>query len=126
MSEVTGPISTLPGASYALPEGTMCDNHPDRPAVARIQGETDSFGSEMWDCCEECRSELRAYHRSPEARSGVCDWCHDEATDLRNRRDTDEGMYGRVYRVCGACAKRDDEALQAEADELDARYGWFD
>ena len=49
MAEVTGPISTLPGARHALPAGTMCDEHPDRPAVARVQGETDSFGCELND-----------------------------------------------------------------------------
>ncbi len=41
MAEVTGPISSLPGAYHSLPKGTMCDEHPDRPAVARVQGETD-------------------------------------------------------------------------------------
>lgn len=59
MGDVTGPVSTLPGAGHALPAGTMCDDHPDRPAVARIQGETDSFGSELWDLCEECRDEMQ-------------------------------------------------------------------
>jgi hypothetical protein len=47
MGEVTGPISTLPGHSHQVPDGTVCDDHPDRPAVARIQGETDSFGAEL-------------------------------------------------------------------------------
>lgn len=43
MGDVTGPISTLPGHRHKLPSGATCDDHPDRPAVARIQGETDSF-----------------------------------------------------------------------------------
>lgn len=30
MGDVTGPISTLPGRRHELPEGTMCDVHPDR------------------------------------------------------------------------------------------------
>lgn len=123
MSEVTGPISTLPGAGHALPEGTMCDNHPDRLAVARIQGETDSFGSELWDCCQECVDELRAYRRSPEARTGCCDWCKAQATDLRNRRDIDEGSYGPVYRICGACDDKYQAELQRELDEWSARHG---
>jgi hypothetical protein len=67
MAEVTGPISTLPGAGHAFPDGTKCDQHPDRDAVARIQGETDSMGCEMHDMCEECAEEHRAYMRSPEA-----------------------------------------------------------
>jgi hypothetical protein len=44
MSDVTGPISSLPGSTHAAPTAGMCDDHPDRPAVARVQGETDSFG----------------------------------------------------------------------------------
>lgn len=127
MADVTGPISTLAGTRHALPDGTMCDEHPDRPAVARIQGETDSFGCEMHDCCQECLDEIRAYARSAEARTGQCDWCKQQATDLRGRRDYDEGLYGRVYRVCGACAKRSDERIAEEAREYeDDRYDWDD
>jgi hypothetical protein len=122
MGEVTGPISTLPGAVHELPEGAKCDVHPRRKAVARIQGETDSMGCEMNDCCQECLDEVRSYERSAEARTGMCDWCKQDATDLRDRRDFEEGLYGRVYRVCGACRKRQDDEL---ARELDA-YGDYD
>ena len=119
MGDVTGPISTLAGTPHDLPDGAMCDEHPDRPAVARIQGETDSFGSELLDCCQECVDEIRAYNRSAEARTGECDWCHNDATDLRDRRDYEEGMYGRVYRVCGACSRRYDaeDVILAEAEQ---------
>lgn len=101
MSDVTGLISTLPGAAHQVPSAAMCDTHPDRPAIARIQGETDSFGCEMIDCCEECRQELLAKIKA--AREGVCDWCGNTAKDLRDHRDSEEGFYGPVYRVCGAC-----------------------
>ena len=40
MADVTGPISTLSGAHHPVPNGQMCDDHEDRPAIARIQGET--------------------------------------------------------------------------------------
>lgn len=113
MADVTGPISTLPGSGHDLPEGTMCDQHPDRPAVARIQGETDSFGCEMNDLCEECLKADREYERSAEARTGNCDWCKNVATDLADTRDYDEGMAGPVYRVCGACRKRRDDEDRA-------------
>ena len=119
MADITGPISSLPGTRHALPAGTMCDDHPERPAVARIQGETDSFGCELNDCCQECVDEIRQYARSAEARSGQCDWCKLEATDLRNRRDYDEGMSGPVYRVCGPCVQRQNERLAEEAREYD-------
>lgn len=122
MADVTGPISTLSGALHAVPEGQKCDRHPRRKAVARVQGETDSFGCEMNDMCQQCLDEHRTYLKSPaatERRKGVCEWCKEPADDLRDRRDFEEGMCGRVYRVCGACVKRENEELQAEADLYD-------
>lgn len=122
MADVTGPISSLPNSHHTVPEGTMCDDHPDRPAVARVQGETDSFGSEMNDMCQECLDNHKAYLASDEAaesRKGVCDWCKNTADDLRPKRDFEEGMSGRVYDVCGACVSRQNEEL---ADELDDDY----
>jgi hypothetical protein len=129
MADVTGPISTLPGAVSQPASTQMCDTHDDRPAYRRVQGETDSFGSEMHDMCEECYENYRKemeIHRA-EAATGVCDWCKAHATDLRNRRDYDEGMSGPVYRVCGACARRDNEAAQAELDDYyDDDYDDYD
>lgn len=122
MADVTGPVSTMPGSIHDPPTGTRCDEHPDRPAVVRIQGETDSMGSEMNDMCAECAEEYRAWLRSPEAEEmshGQCEWCRKEATDLRDARDYDEGMSGRLYRVCGACMKRVDDEARAELDEYD-------
>jgi hypothetical protein len=119
MADVTGPISTLPGSSHN-PNGAMCDGHTDRLAVARIQGETDSFGSEMHDMCAECLEKHRAYLRSPEAqedRKGRCEWCREYATDLRDARDYDEGMSGRLYRVCGSCVKQRNDEAWAELEE---------
>ena len=123
MAEVTGPISSLPGASHDVPDGMMCDDHPDRPAVARIQGETDSFGCELHDMCQECLDEHRAYLRSDEAqeyRKGQCEWCKGYAADLRNARDYEEGMCGRVYRVCGACIKRVNEEAARELEAMES------
>ncbi|WP_271024898.1 hypothetical protein [Rhizobium sp. RCAM05973] len=137
MSAVTGPISTLAGASHEVPEGQMCDEHPDRSAVARIQGETDSFGCEMDDLCQECVDARLAYRCSEagqaeeiEWRTGQCEWCKNLATDLRDARDYEEGMNGRVYRVCGACIKRVNDEAQAEMDAMgdyyDPRDDWDD
>lgn len=119
MSEVTGPIRSLPGTVHDLPQGQMCDVHPDRPAVARIQGETDSMGCELMDCCQECAAEIRDYARSAEAGTSKCDWCKKDATDLRDRRDYEEGMNGPVYRVCGACRKRRDDEDAAYLAQFD-------
>lgn len=119
MADVTGPISTLPGTRRD-PKG-MCDHHPRRKATHRIQGETDSFGCEMHDLCDECAKRFRAEMRSAEARTGECDWCGLEATNLSARRDWEEGMSGPVYQVCGACVKRRSEEDRADA-EYDDRY----
>lgn len=51
-----------------------------------------------------------------EMAKGRCDWCKGDATDLRDRRDYDEGMCGPVYSVCGACAKRHQDRINAELD----------
>ncbi|TXH35254.1 MAG: hypothetical protein E6Q98_15795 [Rhodospirillaceae bacterium] len=126
MADVTGPISTLPGSYHSLPEGTKCDAHPDRDAVARVQGETDSFGCEMDDLCEECLAEHRQAIRSPEARTGTCDWCKQEATDIADTRDPDEGSCGPVYRICGKCRKNQSDRLRQEMEEDDHLHGYDD
>lgn len=112
MGDVTGPTSSLPGSRHKLPVGAMCDQHPNKPAVARIQGETDSFGSELNDLCQTCLDEMAA--QVEQARTGMCEWCNKSAVDLTNRRDVDEGMSGRVYRVCGACRRAELESLEEE------------
>jgi hypothetical protein len=112
----------MPYSRHDLPEGTMCDQHPKRKAVARIQGETDSFGCEYNDVCKQCLKEIQDYRNSAEARTGECEWCHKQATDLRDRRDYDEGMAGRLYRVCGACVQRQNE----EAEEELRESGYYD
>lgn len=116
MADSTGPISTLPGSGHAVPPGEMCDMHPDRPSIARIQGETDSFGSEMIDCCAECRDAMR--REFLQARHGTCDWCKSEVTGLCNQRDYEEGMYGPVYRVCVPCRDRYEDRMAAD-------LGWY-
>lgn len=128
MADVTGPISTLSGTMHAVPDGMKCDNHPDRPAVARVQGETDSFGCEMHDLCDECLKAEREWENSEEAaewRKGQCEWCKATVEDLRDSRDYDEGMHGRVYRVCGNCIKRRNDEAEAEL-EANGYYGDYD
>ena len=123
--EVTGPISTLPGAGHDCPDGTVCDLHNDRPAVARIQGETDSMGAELHDMCEECLADYRTELRT-EDRSGTCDWCKNHAPMLVNRRDIEEGMYGSVYRICEPCDDRYEARLRREMQEWEDRYGSYE
>jgi len=109
MADVTGPISSLPGSLHKAPDGAMCDDHPKVRAVIRLQGETDSLGSEMHDLCQPCLDKCNAEHDKYAAivASGVCDWCGSQATDLRDHRDFEEGSAGRIYEVCGRlCEKR--------------------
>lgn len=40
-------------------------------------------------------------------------------SDLRPRRDFEEGLSGRVYEVCSACVKRENERLAEELDYYD-------
>lgn len=94
----------------------MCDEHPDRPATHRVQGETDSFGSEMADFCDECFAAFKAEGiYTPDS----CDWCKQKADDIRPQRDYDEGLHGPVYYVCAPCRKAYREQLEAESDEDD-------
>lgn len=126
MANVTGPIRTLPGAAHGVPDGMMCDDHPDRPATHRVQGETDSFGSEMHDLCEECYRELRAELQAPQE-AFPCDWCEVVSSDRRPVRDYDEGMCGPVYYVCPDCRRRKREREKEEAREFDDyRYDDFE
>ncbi len=73
----------------------------------------------MHDLCQECLDAERDYRSSAEARTGECEWCKQKATDLAPARDYDEGIYGRVYSVCGACRKRRDDEARAELDQYD-------
>lgn len=118
MSDITGPISSLPGSVHRLPKGAMCDVHPDRLAVKRIQGETDSMGCELWDCCQECLDDMKK--ESP--RIGQCDWCKANNVETKPTRDYDEGLTGRVYDVCKPCIDRRDQRAIEEVEQ----YPFYD
>ena len=125
MAEVISSCSTLPGAYYSVPVGTTCDRHPDRLAVARVQGETDSMGAELNDMCEGCLAAYREDVRN-ENTSETCDWCKRPASRRAWRRDTDEGMYGPVYQVCRPCIDRENVLIDEELAEMDDRCGPLD
>ena len=117
-----GPTSTLPGSRAALPDGAMCDEHEDRPAAARVQGETDSFGCEYLDLCAECLDGVHVDRLA--ARIGKCEWCKKDATDLAETRDYEEGLSGPVYRVCGACRRRMNDRAAEELSSYGDDPGW--
>jgi hypothetical protein len=83
------------------------------------------MGCEMTDMCQECLDAHRNRDRTEE-QTGVCDWCKKHATDLRSHRDFEEGQAGRVYDVCGACVKKENDELEAEREDYpydDRDYG---
>ena len=118
MADTIGPTSRMPGSAHTLPEGATCDRHPDRAAVARIQGETDSMGAELNDMCQQCLDEDREFLRTFDT-SGACEWCGNFSPKRSNRRDYDEGMAGRIYLVCRPCIDREEEEALRELEEHD-------
>lgn len=115
MGNVTGPVSTLPGAIFKG-KGT-CDNHHNRDSIYRVQGETDSFGSEMIDMCQECFDKYQ--EQMDQTREECCEWCGKTTTDCKPTRDIDEGFSGPVYTVCRACRKKQQDAIEKEWYERD-------
>lgn len=115
MTTSNGPVSTLPGHAATPVAGATCEKHPDRPSYRRIQGETDSFGCEYVEMCEECHTAYTHRDTTVES-SGQCEWCHATKDDLRPYRDLDEGSSGRVYLVCQTCRSSGAESWQDDCD----------
>ncbi len=115
-----GPVATMPGHKWRVPENCSCDEHQDRKATARIQGETDSFGCECVDMCQECYDAWKNRDTTEES-TGMCEWCHKHATDLCKHRDFEEGSSGPLHDVCGNCRRAESVALAEECAEYD--YG---
>jgi hypothetical protein len=123
MTDITGPISTLPGTIHKLPTGTLCDGYNVEEehnvlAVVRIQGETDSFGSEMNDFCQACYDKMLAEEEENRDVPTCCEWCKKSSLTCQLTRDFDEGTCGPVYNVCGACRKDQNDAARAELENM--------
>lgn len=86
-----GPVSSMPGSRHSMPEGSMCDEHPTVPAVARVQGETDSFGCEYYFACQQCLDADRAYAEAERQKEKYCEWHRGMGLDVRPTRDYEEG-----------------------------------
>ena len=104
--QVTGPVNTMPNSTHSVENGAMCDNHPNRVATTSKQGETDSFGSEIHELCDECEASWKAQASKPYV--GYCEFCTRQAyssaqwvqVEVFDYRDYEEGMNGPVYKVC--------------------------
>lgn len=110
MADVIGPNSYLPGQKIKVPHGAMCDEHPDRPAVCRVVGETDSFGSELMDMCQQCMDE---HDNAPRSSDAKCDRCG-AVGELLPTRDPDEGLTGPIYYYCFGCRTKQSEEARDE------------
>lgn len=110
MAGLIGPNSKLPGHIHRVPAGATCDDHEDRPAVARVQGETDSFGSELIDMCQECYDNYKKYAEEEaqkiQEEERFCEIGNHQAKGVTLRRDPSEGLFGPVYDMCPACHQR--------------------
>jgi hypothetical protein len=95
----------------------VCDDHPDRPAYKRIVGETDSFGSELIDLCQECYT--AHINRVPEPITGPCAWCKKHSDNLKATRDFEEGMAGPVYDVCLPCIQNQNKIAAEDLAAFD-------
>lgn len=104
MADVIGPNRYLPGQSLAVPEGMECDEHSGILATHRIVGETDSFGSELIDMCDQCFNEYKAEVLSPDyINNTTCDICKSSGIRTTPTRDPEEGLCGPVYVACDGC-----------------------
>jgi hypothetical protein len=121
MADVIGPNSYLPGQVLTVPKDMTCDEHPDKPAVVRIVGETDSMGSEMIDMCSECYAAHEKFLEEQRLNPplNTCDWCKTPDVETRLTRDYDEGMSGPLYDVCSPCRQAANKRAQEELDEMD-------
>lgn len=111
----------LPGDIRKLGKDSTacCERHEDRKATHQLCTESDSFGDEWTDVCDECITdslEAPAY-------VGVCEWCKTEDVELSPVRDTDEGTHGPLYDVCNPCkgkqADRDAAEWNAMQQEME-------
>lgn len=121
MAHVSGPTSGMPGRILEPIKGHTCDTegHEDRPSVKMVQGETDSFGAEYCDLCEECyKKELG---RKREKEISTCEWCKTPNVEVHLSRDYSEGMHGPVYSVCLSCIHKQNDELD---DELASYNNW--
>lgn len=104
-----GPSSFLPG-DVIRPAGRTCDKHPERAAIKSIVGETDSFGSETTEVCQECLDEhnaaMRKQRENPDPEKFLdCESCGTRDKTVKPCRDPEEGSHGPVYHWCGPCRK---------------------
>ena len=105
MAHVSGPVRTLPGTVTKSPADTECDSCTTL-ALSRIQGETDSFGAEYSDACQNHYDKYLDAIKDLDT-TGTCDWCKNHNVPVKDHRDFEEGSCGRIYQVCDTCIAKE-------------------
>ena len=106
MAGVIGPNSYLPGQQLKVTNGMTCDKHTDRISVMRIVGETDSFGSEIIDMCDECKDNYLKHIAEQQDQEKRCEICLRMKKDVKPHRDPEEDSCGRLYDMCPECYRK--------------------
>lgn len=127
-------MASLPGQFVGVDAdewGTKCYTHPERDATHRLCTESDSFGSEYENMCDECHEDYKkakaAREEDPEQWE-TCK-CGNREPHLIHYRDMDEGMHGPVYEHCSVCHEKwnqriaDEYAFYDRDDDYDDDYG---
>ena len=88
-------------------------------AVTALITESDSFGSEYFPMCQECKDTYilerdKARKEEDENPTGFCDWCKASNVRVYPQRDWEEGSHGPVYDVCSPCSRKYQENLAKE------------
>lgn len=123
-------MASLPGQFVSVQDdewGTKCYTHPERDATHRICTESDSFGSEYHNMCDECHEDYKKAKAEREADPEQWETCKcgNREPRLISYRDMDEGMHGPVYEHCSVCHEKwnkriaEEEAFYDQDDDYD-------
>lgn len=113
--------------TYRKPYALTCSVHRNVLAVSRVKGEADSLGLDVIDMCQVC---LDSFNKE-NGLTAPCDWCG-RVSELIPRRDSDEGMRGRLYNVCSDCITKENNQYAVEVDyyetedDIDCLGEYFD
>jgi hypothetical protein len=87
--------------------GDMCETHENVPAVKRLVGETDSWGSEYIPICGQCHTKWMTDLKEKENRNDpkewvICESCKTSDQTTKHRFDPSESGGG-TYMWCSKC-----------------------
>lgn len=119
----------LPGQSFSVKDdewGTKCYTHHEVEATHRICTESDSFGSEFMNLCDECWNAHLAHKekvKNDESLWETCK-CGNREPRMIQYRDYEEGMHGPVYEHCSKCHERMNARIAEEEAQYDEDDDW--